>query len=122
MKYVIAILALLATILVVCAIVEDHALQIAERDFQAALTGETLSRSVLTQCGQARLACELPVLAALRGGMISAKCVDTIPPFGYAGFQCRAQFRDGTEVWSDVWVRPRRTEIFFFAEPDKPAA
>lgn len=121
MKYAVAVVAFLAILLISASFVEDRALQIAERDLRAVLSGSPLPASVSARCANTTEKCNLHALAESHGGLSSAVCVDTIPPFAYAGFQCQIQFRDGTHTSSNVWVRPGKTEIILLYDPMSPA-
>jgi hypothetical protein len=114
MRLLVAAAALAATLMIAAVLVERHALRIAERDLLAALSDENYSPSVSVHCPRDSESCDPLALAESRGGLVSAECVDNIPPVSYAGFECMLRFRDGSELWSDVWVRPGKTDVFLF--------
>jgi hypothetical protein len=112
---VIGVVATVATCLVVFGFLSHHSQVTAESWLVQQFNGAPLVAPDEAMCSSgatARRTCSLGDLAKRHGGVTSVDCYDNIP-FAVLGWECRADFRDGTAIAFDAWSTWTKRTVHF---------
>jgi hypothetical protein len=109
----IGVVATVATWVVVFGFLSHRSQVTAESWLIQQFNGAPLAAPDETTCSSGAIAgntCSLGDLAKGHGGVTSVDCYDNIP-FAILGWECRADFRDGTSIVFDAWSTWTRRSV-----------